>query len=64
MSDTQSFFTVMDFIQIILLLLACFTCYHAGKFAGAVGMVNMMLDNDIIDEEHLDELKEKLESQE
>lgn len=64
MSDTQSFFTLMDFIQIILLLVACFTCYQAGKFNGAVGMVNMMLDNDIIKEEQLDELQEKIESQE
>ena len=64
MSDINSWFTMMNVIEILLLLAACFTCYHAGRFSGAVGMVNMMLDNDIIDEEHLDELKEKLESQE
>lgn len=63
MSDTHSWFTVMDVIQILLLLLACFLCYHAGRFSGAVGMVNLMLDNNIIDEEHLDELTEKINSQ-
>lgn len=64
MSDSYSLFTMMNLIELVLLLLACFTCYHAGRFSGAVGMVNMMLDNEIIDEKHLDELKEKLESQE
>lgn len=64
MSDSYSLFTMMNLIELVLLLLACFTCYHAGRFSGAVGMVNMMLDNDIIKEEQLDELKEKLESEE
>jgi hypothetical protein len=64
MSDTNTLFTFMDVIQIFLLLLACFFCYQAGRFSGAVGIVNMMLDNNIIDEEHLDELTEKLKSQE
>lgn len=64
MSDTFSFISIMDFIQIVLMLVACFCCYHAGKFSGAVGMVNLMLDNKIIDEEHLDELKDKIKLEE
>ena len=62
MSDSQSFFTLIDFFQIALFLFACYCCYLAGKFNGAINMVNHMLDNDIITEQDLDKLDEKLNS--
>lgn len=64
MSNSQSFFSMMDFIELGLLLLACYACYVAGKFNGAINMVNHMLDNDIITEQDLDKLEERLNSKE
>ena len=55
-------FNLMDFLQIVLLLLACYCCYLAGKFNGAINLVNHMLDNDIITEDDLDKLEDKLNS--
>ena len=57
-------FNLMDFLQLALLLLACYCCYLAGKFNGAINMVNHMLDNDIITEDDLDRLDRKLDSKE
>ena len=56
--------TFMNFIEIVLLLFACFSCYLAGKFNGAINMVNHMLDNDIITEDDLDKLDRKLDTKE
>ena len=57
-------YNFMDFVRIILLLLACYCCYLAGKFKGAINMVNHMLDNDIITEDDLDRMNEKLDAKE
>ena len=57
-------FNLMDFLQLALLLLSCYCCYQAGKFNGAINMVNHMLDNNIITEDDLDRLDKKLDSKE
>lgn len=57
-----NFLSLIDFFQIGLLLVACYCCYLAGKFNGAINLVNHMLDNDIITEQDLDRLDEKLNS--
>lgn len=46
----------LDIIQIVLLLLACYLCYLAGKFNGVQSVISLLLDKDIITEKDLDRL--------
>tara|TARA_R100001480_G_scaffold144968_2_gene143005 strand:+ start:4 stop:180 length:177 start_codon:yes stop_codon:yes gene_type:complete len=52
-------YTLFDFIQIILLLTACLSCYIAGKSKGAGEMCEMLLDERIIKSSDLDKLNKK-----
>ena len=52
-------YTLFDFIQIILLLTACLSCYIAGKWKGAGEMCEMLLDERIIKSSDLDKLNKK-----
>jgi hypothetical protein len=43
----------LDITQILLLLLACFLCYRAGKIKGAVELANALIDEGKITVEDL-----------
>jgi hypothetical protein len=56
-------FSVVDIFHILLLVATCIFCYIAGRIRGATGLVNVMLEYDIINEKDLNKLQKKLEEE-
>ncbi len=46
----------LDLTEILLLLLACYVCYGAGKYNGVNTIIGMLLNKNIITEKDLDNL--------
>lgn len=50
--------STLDFIQILLLVFACYCCYLAGKLNGAVNLASRLIDANIITFEQLEKIKD------
>jgi hypothetical protein len=46
----------LDLTQILLLLVACYTCFLAGKFRGVHAIIDLLLEKNLIKESDLDKL--------
>ena len=53
-------FSLYLMIEIILLMVACYVCFKSGKVEGATDMALIMLEEKIINANHLDELVKKI----
>ncbi len=47
--------SVGDFIQIVLMLVACYACYWKGKYEGIEETVTELIDRGLLDVEELEE---------
>lgn len=56
-------FSIIDIFHILLIVATCVFCYIAGRIRGASGLVNVMLEYDIINEKDLNKLQKKLEEE-
>lgn len=56
-------FSIIDIFHILLLVATCIFCYIAGRIRGATGLVNVMLEYNIINEKDLNKLQKKLEEE-
>tara|TARA_R110000824_G_scaffold97963_2_gene233837 strand:+ start:1571 stop:1738 length:168 start_codon:yes stop_codon:yes gene_type:complete len=53
-------FSIYLFIELILLVVACYICFKSGKVEGATDMAMIMLEEKIINASHLSKLVEKI----
>mgnify|MGYP003660642713 CR=1 FL=1 len=52
---TENIFSVLDIIQIVLMLLACWACYVRGRVTGMQDMIEELADRGVLDLEKLEE---------
>jgi len=55
---------MLDVIQIVLLVAACFACFVAGQVNGAAGLVKLLIHHKIMTEEDFDKFRIKLQKEE
>jgi hypothetical protein len=55
---------MLDVIQIVLLVAACFACFVAGQVNGAAGLVKLLIDHKVMTEEDFDKFRIKLQKEE
>lgn len=51
-------FSWLDITQILLMLGACYACFHWGKYDGVSTVIQLLLDKKLITESQLDKLAE------